>query len=141
MNQRITLSKRAAALFAALLFAGIFAGCSKSPIEKQILGAWQYDSKFRLTYQFSKDGRWSSKQVLPKIEHSTTGSWKVEGRTIVITTETSTLIFDGKPRPSPEAGHTERSEIVTVDSSALVLKMKNRDGQEELAHFHRVRGD
>ena len=129
------------ALLVAVLFGGMFAGCSKSPIEKQILGAWKDDSGLELTYQFSKAGRWSSKQVLPRMEHSRTGSWKVEGQTVVITTETSNLVFDGKPKPSPGAGQTERSEIVTVDSSALVLKMRNRDGQEELAHFHRVRGN
>jgi hypothetical protein len=121
-----------------VLAAVIFGGCAKSSTEQQILGAWQND-ELSLTYQFDKDGKWSSKQVLPKLNHSSSGRWQLQGHAIVITPETSELIFDGKPKASP-VGPAERDEIVTLTSSTLVLKMGGKDGQEKVGSFHRVSG-
>jgi hypothetical protein len=137
MNKRTIRWRRAAALISALL-ACMLAGCGKPSIEQQILGTWE-NAQLALTWQFDKEGKWSSRQVLPRLNHSTTGSWKLEGRTVVITTEASTLIFDGKPKTSPLVAPPERDEIVTLDGTALVFKRSNKDGRDELVSFHRVR--
>jgi hypothetical protein len=139
MNQGITRPEAAAALIVAL-FALMLAGCSSKPAtEQQILGTWESsDATLGLTYQFDREGKCSVKINQPRVSHSTTGHWKLEGRTVVITPEATTYTFDGKPKPAP-VGPTEREEIVSLDSSALVLKMRSEDGQEHLAAFRRPR--
>ena len=128
---------------AALMFLGLACmttGCSKPSVGHQILGKWDSDdASLALSYRFDKGGKWSSQQILPRISHSSTGSWKLDGRAVVITTEGRTLTLDGKPKPPAPVGGPERDEIVTLDDSRLVLKVGSKDGRNELASFHRAR--
>ena len=123
----------------------VCAGCGRSGIEQKIVGRWELrDANTKpgeLIYEFGQDGHWSSKQVLPRLTSSTTGAWKLEGRSLVMTPQGRSLVVDGQSKNTAPLTGPERDEIVSLNGSVLVLKMSEKDGPERVATFHRVPGN
>jgi hypothetical protein len=110
----------------------ILIGCGESANQRRILGTWKLetpsDSVLSDTIEFGKDGTWSETYIAPWGKDSANGTWQLSNATLVQITQANTTF-------KARIGKTERSPILRLDQSVLVLKKRTKDGKEELATY------
>jgi hypothetical protein len=105
-----------------------------------VRGAWQTKAGLHIaTYQFNHDGSFTltfvpdpaAGEVASSGTGTASGTWRQQGKRLLMTNSASNSAFS-------IPGEQVDAEVVSLNETTLVLKTKNRKGQDEQVTLHRV---